>query len=362
MSISSTEANRPRRGFASDNTATVHPEVVAKLAAVNAGHAFGYGHDPYTAAVERKLLAELGAPAGGVAFVFNGTGANVLCIRAACRPWQGVICAESAHINNDEGGAPEIVAGVKLLTVPAEHGKLTVDSIRGQMRNLGDEHSVQPRLVSVTQATEFGSLYTVDELRALSEYVHANDLLLHMDGARLANACAALGVSLQALSTDVGVDILSFGGTKNGIMFGEAVVALRPELAHELPYLRKQTTQLASKMRYLAAQFDALLTDELWLRNAAHANAMAARLAAAVQRIDGVELIHPVQANEIFARLPVTAAQALLRERDFYLWDEAAGEVRWVCSWDTTVEDVDSFTAAVTAAVAESLPLAGRNA
>lgn len=346
------DAPSARRGFASDNAATVHPEVLAAVAAVNSGHAFGYGHDAYTQAVEARIAEEFGQPAARTFFVFNGSGANVLCLRGACRPWQAVVCADTAHINTDEGGAPEAIAGVKTLTAPTPDAKLTPAQVASLVTRIGDEHAVQPRVLSITQSTELGTLYTLDEIRALAELAHSRDLLLHVDGARLANAAAALGVSLRALTTDVGVDLLSFGGTKNGILLGEAVVVLNPALAPGFEYLRKQTLQLASKMRFLAAQFDALLTDELWRRNAAQANAMAARLADAIGGIDGVVITRPVDANAVFALLPRAATDALLEEFDFYLWDEETGEARWMCSWDTTPEDVDAFAEAVKEAVA----------
>jgi threonine aldolase len=276
----------------------------------------------------------------------------VLCLRASCRPWQAVICTQSAHINTDEGGAAEAIAGVKLLTAEAADGKLTPELARHQIQRVGDEHAVQPRVISITQSTELGTVYTPAELAALAELAHAHDLLLHIDGARLANAAAALGLPLRAITTDVGADLVSFGGTKNGILLGEAVVVLNPALAPGFAYLRKQTLQLASKMRFLAAQFDALLDGDLWLRNAAHANAMASRLGEAITGIDGVTLTRPVQANAVFALLPRAASRALLQDFDFYLWDERTGEARWMCSWDTTPEDVDQFAAAVSAAVA----------
>jgi threonine aldolase len=345
------EAQSTRRGFASDNAASVHPEVMAALAAVNHGHAFGYGHDAYTQAVEARIAEAFGQPTAQAFFVFNGSGANVLCLRGSCRPWQAVICADSAHINTDEGGAPEAIAGVKTLTAPTADGKLTPAQVESLVARVGDEHAVQARVLSITQSTELGAVYSLDELAALAEVARARDLLLHVDGARIANAAAALGVSLHALTAEIGVDLLSFGGTKNGILLGEAVVVLNPALAPGFLYLRKQTLQLASKMRFLAAQFDALLSDGLWRRNAAHANAMAARLAQAAGSIAGVTLTRPVQANAVFALLPRAATDALLEEFDFYVWDEETGEVRWMCSWDTTPEDVDQFAAAVSAAI-----------
>jgi threonine aldolase len=340
-----------RAYFNSDNYAPVVPEAMAALAAVNEGHAPAYGNDAVTARVEAKLREQFGEQAHGF-LVFNGTGANVTALRAMLRPWQGAVVAESAHLNLDEGGAPEALAGIKLLTLPSPDGKLTPELVDTWIVRIGDEHAIQPGVVSVTQSTELGTLYTADELRALAEHAHANDMLLHIDGARLGNAAAALGVPVRAITTDVGADVVSFGGTKAGLMLGEAVVVLRPELAPSLPYLRKQSMQLASKMRYIAAQFEALLEGDTWARYAAHANAMAARLAAAVAEIDGVTLTQRVQANVVFATLPAAATEALQRDWGFYTWDERTGEVRWMCAHDTRAEDVDAFAAAIHDAVA----------
>ena len=339
-----------RRGFASDNAATVHPRVLEAIAAANVGHAFGYGHDPYTHSVERRLAAALGAPDAGVFFVFNGSGANVLSLRATLRPWEAAIVSATAHLQTDEVGAPEAVAGVKLLVADTVDGRVTLDGLRRLLLRPNDEHAVKPGLLSLTQATELGTLYAVDELRALSDLAHTHGLRVHVDGARLANAAAALDVTLPELVAACGADLLSFGGTKNGLMLGEAVVIFDRELLGGMLHLRKQTLQLASKMRYVAAQFDALLEDELWLQNAAHANAMARRLYDAVRTIDGVVLTRPPAANAVFAVLPTAARERLQRDFDFYEWDDATGEVRWMCSWDTTEDDVDVFAAAVAAA------------
>jgi threonine aldolase len=336
------------RGFASDNSAPVHPEVLAAIARVNAGHAFGYGHDDYTHSVEELIAAQF-SPRARAFFVFNGTGANVLSLRAACRPWEGVICATTAHLNTDEGGAPEQIAGVKLLTVEAEDGKLTPELLRTRIERLGDEHAVQPRVISISQCTELGTVYRHDELRAISAVAREHGLILHVDGARLANAAAALDVKLFAAFGDA--DIVSFGGTKNGLLAAEAVVFVNPELADGFLYLRKQSLQLASKMRFLAAQFEALIRDQLWLKLARHANAMAKRLADQIAAIDGVTITRPVEANAVFATLAPEAARLLQEQFAFYVWDERSGEVRWMCSWDTTEEDVDEFAGAVRAAV-----------
>jgi threonine aldolase len=340
-----------RRGFASDNNATVHPEVLAALARANVGHAGGYGHDRFTERAH-KLFADVFGPSARTFFVFNGTGANVLCMRAACRPWEAVICTETAHVNVDECGAPEAIAGVKLLPTRGADGKLTPESMGAMIERVGDEHAVQPRLLSISQATELGTVYDVGELRALVDAAHSRGLLVHVDGARLSNAAAGLGVSLRDITTDVGVDLLSFGGTKNGLLGGEAVVLLNPELAEGFEYVRKQSMQLASKMRYLAVQFEALLCDCLWHRCAAHANAMAALLARELGDVPGVSITRPVQANAVFAALHPEVTAALQERFSFYVWDEATGEVRWMCSWDTTEEDVETFAGAVREALA----------
>jgi threonine aldolase len=351
VSGSESRSGSPRRGFASDNTATIHPAVLERIAAVNVGHAFGYGHDPYSTDVASRVADEL----GGVEtfFTFNGSGANVLSLRACCRPWQAVICSEHAHINTDETGAPEAVGGLKLLSVSAPDGLLSVDAVESLLAfREADEHAVMPRVLSITQSTELGTLYSLDDFRGLVEVAHRHGLLVHVDGARLANAAVALGVSLAEVVA--GTDVVSFGGTKNGLLGGEAVVVMNPELLEGMLWLRKQTLQLASKMRFLAAQFDALLDNEVWRVNAAHANAMAARLFDAVAGISGVEVTRPAQANAVFAVIDRAARARLLEQFDFYPWDESTGEVRWMCSWDTTEEDVDRFAAAVEAAVAAS--------
>jgi len=334
------------KGFASDNYAPAHPEVLAAIADANSGHAVPYGADPWTARAEELLRAHFGEQARSY-LVFNGTGANVLCFRALCRPWESVVCAASAHVNIDEGGAPERIAGVKLHALATPDGKLTPELVATQLGRKGDEHVVQPRVITVTQSTELGTRYSPDELAALADFAEDNDLLLHVDGSRLANAAAALGVPLRAIASDAGVDAVSFGGTKNGLLVGEAVVMLRPGLGDGMAYLRKQTLQLASKGRFLAAQFIALLEGDLWLRSAAHANAMAARLARALSDAPGVQITQPVQANGVFAILPPAATAALQRDWHFYTWDEATGEVRWMCSWDTTPDEVDAFATAI---------------
>jgi threonine aldolase len=320
--------------------------VLGAIARANVGHAFGYGHDDFTRRVEARFAQQFGDDAR-VFFVFNGTAANVLCLRAACRPWEAAICARTAHVNVDECGAPEAIAGVKLLSVDTEHGKLTPELAETMIARVGDEHVAQPRLITISQCTELGTVYTRSEVRALAQFAHSHKMLLHVDGARLSNAAAALELPLWAITSDLGVDLLSFGGTKNGLLGAEAVVFLNSELADGFEYLRKQTLQLASKMRFLAAQFDALLTDELWLRCARQANGMAAALGEAVRELPGLTITRPVETNAVFATIPKDATESLQREFPFYAWDERTGEVRWMCSWDTTEDDVESFASAI---------------
>lgn len=334
------------RGFASDNYSGVHPEVLAALAAANGGHQVSYGEDDYTARLQ--LLMEQHFGEGIECFpVFNGTGANVLSLQSLLPRWGAVICAATAHINMDENGAPERVGGIKLLAVPTPDGKLTPEIIDREAWGWGDEHRAQPLAVSITQTTEMGTCYTPEEVRAIADHVHSKGMKLHMDGARLANAAAHLQVPLRAFTRDAGVDILTFGGTKNGLLFGEVVVALNPAAANGLIFLRKMNMQLASKMRFLSAQFIALLEGDLWLRSAGHANAMAARLRAGVEGIDGVEPTQKTESNGVFAVLPAGVADRLRKSFRFYDWNEATREVRWMCSFDTSEEDVDSFVAAI---------------
>ena len=345
------------REFASDNHAGVHPEVLEAIAGAGAGHAPSYGADPWTARAVETLRRHFGEQAS-VFFVFNGTGANVAAIDALTRPFEAVICTETAHMHVDECGAPERLAQTKLLTVATEHGKLAPADLGRWEARRGDEHQAQPRVVSITQATELGTVYTVEETCAIADAAHELGMYLHVDGARLANAAAALDLPLAALTTEAGVDAVSFGGTKNGLLAGEAVVFARPELAESFLFTRKQLGQLASKMRFFAAQFEALMAGDLWLSSARNANAMAARLSLAVEAIEGVEISHPVEANAVFARMPRPAIdrlfEALPAEHPFYVWDDARDEVRWMCSWDTTAEDVDEFAVAIAGAARPS--------
>lgn len=334
------------RGFASDNYAGAHPEVLAALALANGGHQVAYGEDEYTDHLQRVMHSHFG-PTAEAFPVFNGTGANVTALQALTDRWGAVICAETAHINVDEGGAPERMGGLKLLTVPTPDGKLTPELIDRQAWGWDDEHRAMPQVVSITQNTELGTVYTVDEVRAITEHAHAHGMKVHLDGARIANAAASLNVPMRAFTNAVGVDVITFGGTKNGMLFGEAVVVLNPDAVSHMKHLRKLSMQLASKMRFVSVQLEALLAKDLWLRNARHSNAMAQRLADGVSSVDGVEILHPVQANAVFARLPHDVSERLQKRFRFYFWDEAAGDVRWMCSFDTTEEDVDSFVQAL---------------
>ena len=347
-------SDRHPRGFASDNNSGAHPEILEAVAAANEGHVVAYGDDDYTARARERFREHFGADAEPF-LVFNGTGANVLSLQALTRPHEAVICPETAHLNVDECGAPERIAGVKLLLIRTPDGKLTPDLISERITRIGDQHASQPRVVSISNATELGTVYTPEGVAALAGLAHEHGLYLHVDGARLANAAASVDVPLRALTTDAGVDALSFGGTKNGLLLGDAVVFLRPELARDFLFVRKQSMQLASKMRFLAAQFDALLGSDLWLKNASHANTMARRLAEAIAAIDGVELAHPVESNGVFANLPSGAIdrlrEALSAALPFYVWDEAAGTVRLMCSWDTSEDDVDGLASSLAEAL-----------
>jgi threonine aldolase len=338
----------PDRHFASDNNAGVHPTILAAIAAANDGHATAYGDDEHTQAAEDAFRALLGADAR-VFFAFNGTGANVVALAAALRPHQAVICPAGAHLAVDECGAYERFGGGKLIDVPVAGGKLTPDDVERQMHGIGDQHHVQPGAISVSQSTEVGTVYTVDELRALGDVARKHGLLFHLDGARIANAIASLGVDARTMLVETGVDVCTFGGTKNGLMFGEAIVFPKHHPAIDtLLYTRKQGMQLTSKMRYVGAQFEALLRDDLWLKNAAHANAMARLLAARMRDLDDViEIAYPVEANGVFPVLPPQAIEPLQRERRFYVWDHERHIARWMTSWDTTAEDVHEFADAV---------------
>jgi len=316
------------------------------LAAANVDHALAYGADPWTERAVARFRELFDAPVE-VLFVWGGTGANVVALQSLLRPWDAVVCAETAHVNVDECGALERIAGAKLLPFPTSDGKLRPEHVESALAGCGDEHHVQAAVVTVTQATEQGTVYTEDELGAVCAAAHEHGLRVHLDGARLANALVARGCSLRALTIDAGVDVVSFGGTKNGMMYGEAVVYLDPALADGARFVRKQAAQLPSKLRFVAAQLDALLTDGLWLANAEHANAMAARLARQVAKVPGVSIRRAPEANSVFAVVPRDAIPALQARSFFWVWDAQVGEVRWMTSFDTADDDVDRFVAGV---------------
>ncbi|MCH7658067.1 MAG: low specificity L-threonine aldolase [Bacteroidetes bacterium] len=331
------------RGFASDNNAGVHPLIMDAINKVNTGHTIGYGDDKYTSGAIKKFREIFGDEAR-LFFVFNGTAANVLGITASTRSWNSVICAETSHMQEDECGAPEKYTGCKLLPLHTTDGKINVNDIHSQMYGIGFEHHSQPKIVSLTQSTELGTVYTANEIKEIADYAHNNNMLVHMDGARIANAAVHLGLEFREFTIDAGIDILSFGGTKNGMMYGEAVIFFEPGLAENFKYIRKQGMQLASKMRFISAQFETYLTDGLWHKNAKHANDMAQLLATEVEKIPGVAITQKVESNGIFARVPKEIIPELRQEYFFYIWDEENSEVRWMTSFDTTKEDILGFT------------------
>ncbi len=338
------KTTKPSRSFASDNNAGVHPQVMAAIAAANDGHVIAYGDDPYTARAVKRFQDHFGKDTE-VYFVFGGTGANVLGLKAATQSHNAIICAQTAHINVDECGAPEKFTGCKLLPVSTPDGKIKPEQIPPLLREVGFEHHVQPHVISISQATEMGTVYTPSELKSLARFAHDHDMLLHMDGARISNAAASLKVKLSAITRDAGVDILSFGGAKNGMMYGEAVVFFNKSLAKDFKYTRKQGTHLPSKMRFISAQFDALLANELWRQNAAHANGMAQLLAREIEAIPRMEISQKVESNGVFVRLPKKYIPILQKRYFFYVWNEEASEVRFMTSFDTTEDDIRDFVA-----------------
>jgi threonine aldolase len=338
------------RSFASDNNAGVHPEILEAIASANQGHVVAYGDDPYTRSAISKFEEHFGSGID-VFFTFNGTGANVLGLQALNRPYHAVLCSDYAHIYTDECGAPEKHTGCKLIPLPHQDGKITLDQVRHAYHGIGDQHHVQVRVISITQSTEMGTVYQPQEIQALAQFAHERTMFLHMDGARIANAAASLGQTLRQATRDLGVDVLSFGGTKNGIMGGEAVLFFNRILSTDFLYLRKQGMQLASKMRFIAVQFEALLTNDLWKRSAEHANRMARVLEAEIRKIPQVRIAWKVEANGVFAQITKHAIEKIKQQYFFYPWIEEDGIVRWMCSFDTTEEDVREFVKCVADAV-----------
>lgn len=334
------------KSFGSDNYSGAHPEILAALATANEGHVTSYGYDPYTEALQEVIHEHFGAQATAYP-VFCGTGANVMALAMMTEKWEAVVCSDQAHINTDETGAPEKAAGLKLLAVPTPDARLTPALVDTKAWGFGFEHHAQPAVLSITQSTELGTVYSLEQLRALADHAHGLGMTVHMDGSRLPNAAASLGVSLAELTREVGVDVLSLGASKNGALGAEAVVVLNPEAVRGPLYVRKMVTQLPSKMRFISAQLIAMYGGDLWLRNARAANGMAARLADGVRSLEGVTLTQEPAVNAVFAILPRDVAERLRQRYHFYDWDEATGEVRWMCSYDTTEEDVDGFVAAL---------------
>ncbi|HKV36374.1 MAG TPA: low specificity L-threonine aldolase [Pyrinomonadaceae bacterium] len=334
-----------KRSFASDNNAGVHPEMIEAIAAANNGHVVAYGSDPFTARAVKVFQKHFGKDIA-VYFVFGGTGANVLGLKAMTNTYEAVICADTAHINVDECGAPEKFTGCKLLNIPTPDGKIRVEQIKPFLHGVGFEHHVQPRVISVSQATEMGTVYTKSELKTLANFAHDHNMLLHVDGARIANAAVSLNARLKEITVDCGVDVLSYGGAKNGMMYGEAVVFLNKKLGDNFKYIRKQGMHLPSKMRFISAQFEALLSGDLWRRSAAHANRMARMLGSELEKA-GIKLTQPVESNGVFAVIPEKYIEALQKKYFFYVWNEEISECRFMASFDTTEEDIHDFVALV---------------
>jgi threonine aldolase len=331
-----------KRSFASDNNAGAHSEIIEAIRAANDGHVIAYGDDPFTARATKLFQKHFGRDIA-VYFVFGGTGANVLGLKSITDSHHAIICAETAHVNVDECGAPEKFTGCKLITVPTLDGKLRGEQLKPLLHGIGVEHHVQPRVLSVSQASEMGTVYTKKELKSLADFAHGHDMLFHVDGARLANAAVSLNASLKEITADAGVDVLSFGGTKNGMMYGEAVIFFDKKMAAGFKYIRKQGMHLPSKMRFISAQFAALLSGDLWKRSAAHSNRMAQLLGSELKKITQIQLTQPVEANGVFAVIPRKYVPQLQKKYFFYVWNEEISEVRLMASFDTTEGDVRNF-------------------
>lgn len=343
-----------KKTFASDNYAGVHPDIMHALISANAGHAGSYGADAFTEAAIRKFKTFFGEDTG-VYFVYNGTGANVLGLQSLTLSFHSVLCAELAHIQVDESTAPEKFLGCKLIPVPAPNGKMTAAALEESIQRVGDPHHAQVKVISLSQSTEYGTVYTIDELKAISALAKRHNLFLHMDGSRIANAAVALNADFRSFTRDAGVDVLSFGGTKNGMMFGEAVLVFNAAAEEHIKYFRKQAMQLHSKMRFIGAQFSALLGDDLWKRNAQHANRMARLLEAGLKKIPSIRITRPVEANGVFAVFPEKVIKPMQEENFFYVWNERTLEVRLMCSFDTTAEEVSGFVERLSRLVGEGV-------
>jgi len=329
-------------GFASDNTAGVHPVILEEIRSANTGHTIGYGYDRYTEEALGLFKSHLG-PETETFFVFTGTAANVLSLSGVTRSWNSVITASTAHLEQDECGAAEKFTGCKVLTVDTADGKISAKSVEKHMHGFDFEHHSQPLVISITQSTEMGTVYSVDEIRELAEFTHDHGMLLHMDGARIANAAVSLDLPFRSFTTDAGVDILSFGGTKNGMMYGEAVCFLKSGLSGGFKYIRKQSMQLASKMRFISAQYTAYFRDDLWKKCATHSNRMALILAGKISRLNGIIITQPVQSNGVFVIMPQRVAESVCKKYFFYPWDEKTSEYRLMAGWDTTEEDIEGL-------------------
>lgn len=332
-----------KKGFASDNNSGVHPTIFKAMEEANTGHVIGYGNDSLTQKATKVFKNKFGEETE-VFFVFNGTGANVLGLSTVTQSFHSVICAETAHIQEDECGAPEKFTGCKLIPVEPVLGKLIPELIQPHLKGFDFEHHSQPRVISISQVTEMGTVYTTNEIKALANLAHKNNMFLHMDGARIANAAISLNLDFKEFTKDCGVDILSFGGTKNGMMMGEAVLFFNPKLTKLTKYIRKQSMQLYSKMRFVSAQFLAYFENDLWKETAVHSNKMAKLLEAEVAKIPEITITHPVDANGIFAVVPRKIIEPLQNRFFFYIWDETKPEVRWMTSFDTTEDEIYEFT------------------
>ena len=332
------------RSFGSDNNSGVHPRILEALTEANSDHAIAYGDDPWTAEAVGVVRELLGEESLEPFFLFNGTGANVVALQACTLPFHAILCAATAHIAVDECGAPVKMTGASLKEIVTPDGKLTPALIQPHLHGFGFEHHSQPRVIAISQTTELGTAYTPDEVRALADLAHRHGMILFVDGTRIANACAQLNITLREMTIDCGVDIFTLGGTKNGLMFGELLVPLREELARHIRYYRKQTTQLYSKMRYIAAQFIPYLREGLWLENARRSNAAAQMLYREMSGVKGLVITQKVESNALFFILPKGVTDRLRERYFFYDWDESRNEMRLVCSWDTTEEDIRHFS------------------